>query len=131
MSLVFSLRRAALARTSLSLAALAACGAHQAAVAQSTLAPIVVTAARVEQKTDDSFVAVTVLGREQIEASQAPDLVSLLRSQAGVEITQQGGYGTQASAFIRGGESRHTLVLVDGVPLSTSPVFTAAARSAG
>jgi vitamin B12 transporter len=87
------------------------------AVAQAVLPPVVVTAARVEQRIDDTFAAVTVLQRADIEASQAPDLVTLLRRQPGVEIAQLGGYGTQSSAFIRGGESRHTLVIVDGVPL--------------
>jgi vitamin B12 transporter len=93
--------------------------ACQAAHAQATLPPVVVTAARVEQRVDDTFVAVTVLQRADIEASQAADLVTLLRQQPGVEITQLGGYGTQASAFLRGAEARHTLVLLDGVPLSS------------
>lgn len=90
-----------------------------AAQAQASLAPVVVTAARIEQSVDDTFAAVTVLKRDDIEASLAPDLATLLRQQAGVEITQLGGPGTQSGAFIRGGETRHTLVIVDGVPLSS------------
>lgn len=89
------------------------------AIAQVALPPVVVTAARVEQRVDDSFVAVTVLQRSDIEAAQVPDIVTLLRQQPGIEIVQLGGYGTQASVFMRGAESRHTLVLMDGVPLSS------------
>jgi vitamin B12 transporter len=85
---------------------------------QASLAPVEVTAARIEQRVDDAFAAVTVLRRDDIEAANAPDLATLLRQQAGVEITQLGGHGTQAGAFVRGGETRHTLVLVDGVPVS-------------
>jgi len=88
-----------------------------AAFAQATLPAVVVSAARIEQRIGDTFAAVSVLQRADIEASQASDLVTLLRQQPGVEIAQLGGYGTQAGAFIRGGESRHTLVLIDGVPL--------------
>ncbi len=85
----------------------------------STLPTVVVSAARIEQRIDDTFAAVTVLQRADIEASQAVDLVTLLRQVPGVEVAQLGGYGTQASAFIRGGDPRHTLVMVDGVPLSS------------
>ena len=62
--------------------------------------------------------ATTVLTRRDIEAAQTPDLPTLLQRVAGLEITQLGGPGTVATASLRGAESRHTLVLVDGVPLN-------------
>ena len=83
-----------------------------------TLRQVVVTASRTEQRVRDALPATTLLTREDIERAQTPDLPTLLRSVAGVEIAQNGGAGTASSAFLRGAESRHTLVLVDGVPLN-------------
>lgn len=88
------------------------------ASAQPTLQPVVVSASRTEQRVQDALPATTLITREDIERAQTPDLPTLLRSAAGVEITQNGGAGTVAAAFLRGAESRHTLVLVDGVPVN-------------
>ncbi len=95
------------------------------AMAQSQLTPVVVTAARIEQKIDDTFAMVSVLTREDIQAAQAPDLITLLRHQPGVEIAQLGGLGTSTNVFIRGSNSGHTLVLMDGVPLGGLSTGTA------
>jgi vitamin B12 transporter len=103
-------RRAAL---SLALAAAFPC-----AFAQSSLEPVVVTASRTEQRVQDALPATTLITRADIERAQTPDLPTLLRQVSGVEITQSGGAGTVSSAFIRGAESRHTLVLIDGVPVN-------------
>jgi vitamin B12 transporter len=86
--------------------------------AQPTLQPTVVSASRIEQRVQDALPATTLITRRQIEEAQTPDLPTLLRSVAGVEITQNGGAGTVSSAFLRGAESRHTLVLIDGVPVN-------------
>ncbi len=76
------------------------------------------SASRTEQRVQDALPATTLITRADIEASQVADLPGLLRRVSGVEITQNGGQGTLASAFIRGAESRHTLVLIDGVPVN-------------
>jgi vitamin B12 transporter len=52
-------------------------------------------------------------------------LPTLLQLTPGLEITQTGGQGTVASIFMRGAESRHTLVLVDGVPINNLNFGTA------
>jgi vitamin B12 transporter len=100
--------------TSIALVSLAAGGA----LAQATLKETVVTASRTEQAVQDALPSTTLITRADIERAQTPDLPTLLRRVAGIEITQNGGQGTLASAFIRGAESRHTLVLVDGVPVN-------------
>ncbi len=97
--------------------ALLACASF-AARAQSELPGIVVSASRTEQRVADALPATTLITREDIDAAQTPDLATLLRRVAGVEIAQSGGAGSVASAFIRGGEARHTLVLIDGVPIN-------------
>lgn len=90
---------------------------HATAVA---LEPTVVTAARTEQKLSDTLAATSVITREDIERSQAQDLTSLLRGQAGVEMVQTGGFGTTASLFMRGAGSNASLVLIDGVPVTSA-----------
>ncbi|CAJ0854921.1 Vitamin B12 transporter BtuB [Ralstonia mannitolilytica] len=83
------------------------------------LNPTVVTASRGEQPLSDALPHTTVISRADIERSQAPDAVTLLRREAGIEIAQNGGPGTNASLFMRGASSNQTLVLIDGVRVSS------------
>ena len=96
------------------------------ALAQSSLPDVVVSASRTAQRTQDALPATTVITRADIERAQTPDLPTLLKRVTGVEIAQNGGPGTIASAFIRGADSRHTLVLIDGVPVNNLNFGTAA-----
>ena len=86
--------------------------------AQPSLQEVTVTASRTAQRVQDALPATTLITRSEIERAQMPDLPTLLRQVAGLEVTQNGGRGTVAAAFIRGAESRHTLVLIDGVPVN-------------
>jgi vitamin B12 transporter len=96
------------------------------ASANPPLKEMVVTASRVEQQVRDALPATTLISRADIERSQNVDLVGLLRNVTGLELTQSGGAGSVASAFIRGAESRHTLVLMDGVAVNNLNFSTAA-----
>ncbi|WP_376693341.1 TonB-dependent receptor domain-containing protein [Wenzhouxiangella sp. EGI_FJ10409] len=82
--------------------------------------PVQVTATRSEQAADESLAAVSVITREDIDRAQAPDLLELLRLEAGVDIVRSGGPGGQTSLFMRGTNSNHVLVLVDGVRVSAA-----------
>lgn len=84
---------------------------------EKTLQPVVVTASRVEQLQKDAISSTTVITSKMIENKKLADLPSLLRSEAGIEFSRNGGAGTATSLFMRGTESRHVLVLLDGVPL--------------
>ncbi|MGE5337175.1 MAG: TonB-dependent receptor domain-containing protein [Gemmatimonadota bacterium] len=91
------------------------------AVAQTTpqsLGPVIVSAARIEQPLADALPNTSVITRDDIERSQAPDLLTLLARLPGVEVAQLGGIGSQTGLFLRGGETRHVLVLIDGVPMN-------------
>jgi vitamin B12 transporter len=94
--------------------------------AQPTLQQVVVSASRTAQRVQDALPATTLITRRQLDEAQTPDLPTLLRNVAGVEITQNGGAGTVSGAFLRGAESRHTLVLIDGVPVNNLNFGTAA-----
>ncbi len=87
---------------------------------------IIVTATRTEIPLDSAIVPVTVISREDIELSLASDLGELLRFEAGIDIGRNGGPGQASSVFIRGTESNHTLVLIDGVRINPGTLGGAA-----
>ena len=64
-------------------------------------ATVVVTAARSAQRLSDALPHTTVLTRDDIEASQAIDVVRLLAGEAGVQFASNGGRGTATSLFVR------------------------------
>ena len=76
---------------------------------------VVVTASRIEQQLTDTIAHTTVITQNDIRASQLADLPSLLRREAGFEFTQNGGVGNVSGIFLRGGDSRQVLILIDGV----------------
>jgi vitamin B12 transporter len=85
-------------------------------VAQPTTQPqIVVTATRTAQTVDDTLATVTIITREDIARSHAPDLPTLLRRVPGVDVARTGGEGQQTSLFLRGSNSNQALVLIDGI----------------
>ncbi|NOX92864.1 MAG: TonB-dependent receptor [Gammaproteobacteria bacterium] len=79
-----------------------------------TLPPIVVTATRNAQTIDDTLASVTVITREEIERTQAKNLQELLTGKPGIDIINNGGRGKNSSLFLRGTNSGHVLVLIDG-----------------
>ncbi len=81
---------------------------------------VVVTATRVTQPLAQSLAHTTVIGRKEILVSQAADVPSLLKNLAGVEVYQSGGAGKQSSLFVRGTNSSHALVLLDGVRIGSA-----------
>jgi vitamin B12 transporter len=87
---------------------------------------VVVTATGSEQRISDTILDTTVITQKDIQDSQAVDVPSLLRREAGFEIVQSGGIGSQSSVFMRGTNSTHTLVLIDGVRLSSATTGTTA-----
>ena len=74
-----------------------------------------VTASRVPETVDATLADVTVITREEIDASGSRDVLDLLRLQAGVDLYRTGGAGQQTSLFLRGTNANHVLVLIDGV----------------
>ncbi len=85
---------------------------------------VVVTATRTAQTVDDSLAAVSVITRDEIEASGAQDVIELLRLQAGVDVTRNGGPGTSTSVYLRGTNANQTLVLIDGMRAASATLGT-------
>ena len=85
--------------------------------------PIIVTASRIEQSQVEAIPHTTVITSAKIEKKKPSDILTLLRQESGFEFIQSGGRGTQTSVFMRGMESRHVLILLDGVPLRDASVI--------
>jgi len=85
-----------------------------------TLGTVNVTANRNALPVKETLASVTVLTRADIEKSQAPDLADLLARQVGVDMTRTGGPGSQNSIFLRGSNSNHALVLIDGIRVNSA-----------
>jgi vitamin B12 transporter len=62
--------------------------------------------------------SVTVITADDIKASGKGTVEDLLRGVAGIDVTSNGGAGSMTSLFIRGGDAKNTLVLIDGVPVN-------------
>lgn len=85
----------------------------------------VVSASKREQPIEKVSRFVTVITRKEIEKSGAVYVIDLLRGVPGVTVTQSGPSGRTSSVFMRGTNSNHTLVMVDGVEIN-SPTTGAA-----
>ncbi len=95
------------------------------AVAQQP-AQVLVTGSRMEQAVTDVLANTTILTSEDLRNSQIVDLPALLRSAAGIEVAQNGGAGSVSSVFMRGSNSNHTLILLDGMRINSSTAGTTA-----
>ena len=59
-----------------------------------------------------------VISKKQIEESGSVDLIDVLKLTPSINITQSGPKGQQASMFMRGTGSNHTLVMINGIPIN-------------
>ncbi|WP_092704662.1 TonB-dependent vitamin B12 receptor [Rhodanobacter glycinis] len=101
------------------LAGLAMTATAAADQADATLEPVIVTATRTAITADEALSSVSVITHDDIVRLQPVSLVDLLRGLPGVTITQSGGIGEQTSLFLRGTNSTHTLVLLDGIRIGS------------
>ncbi|MEJ6000601.1 TonB-dependent receptor plug domain-containing protein [Paucibacter soli] len=128
MSFSFSAHAASLpastyARTLLALAA-AAVAWPQSALAQNgpaanKLDQVQVTATRSSIRLDQTLADVTVLTRADIERQAFGGLADLLAKQSCFEFARPGGPGATTSLFLRGANTQHTVVMIDGVRMDT------------
>ena len=84
------------------------------------LKTVVVSASKVPQPASVLTQPVTVLSGEDLRARGVLRVTDALREAPSVAMVQSGSYGGLTSMFLRGGESRYTKVLIDGVPVNAS-----------
>jgi len=83
-----------------------------------SLDEVVVVANRAPQPLSKVGNSVTVLNQQDIQDSQKVDVGELLATTPGITFSRNGGPGTGTSVYIRGADSDHTVVLIDGVVLN-------------
>src|SRR5438067_8298485 len=76
---------------------------------------IVVSATRIETPVNEIGSSVTIITDKEIERDQKRTLPDVLRTVPGLNIVQTGGPGGKTSVFMRGSNSNHTKVLIDGI----------------
>jgi vitamin B12 transporter len=79
---------------------------------------VTVSATGTTEPVDTIASSVTVITAKEIEAQQRRTLPDVLRSVPGLSIAQINGPGGQTSVFMRGTNSQHTKVLIDGIDVS-------------
>jgi len=79
---------------------------------------VVVTATRTPVPADEIGSSVSVLDAERLERRGARLVADALRRVPGVDVRRTGGPGSATSVFLRGTDSDHTLVLLDGIELN-------------
>jgi vitamin B12 transporter len=62
--------------------------------------------------------SVTVINSKEIENTGQQTVEEVIKGTTGIDVVATGGLGTNTSVFMRGGDSRSTLVLIDGVPVN-------------
>ena len=85
----------------------------------------ITSAARTEQSTLTTPASITVITRDEIDASGASHIVDLLHARGGIQVTDNIGGGRRSSVGMRGfGDTANanTLILVDGRRLNNSDI---------
>jgi vitamin B12 transporter len=79
-----------------------------------------VTATRLESAIDATGSSISVITADQIKRQNAKDLQQALKLTPGLNINANGGPGTVSGVHIRGAESDHTLVLINGMRVNSN-----------
>ena len=81
---------------------------------------VIVTATRTPVALVDSLASVTAVSREQLDIRQPLELTDVLRQLPSLELGRNGGPGSTTALFTRGTSGDHTLILVDGMRMSSA-----------
>jgi vitamin B12 transporter len=88
--------------------------------AETELKSMLVTATRTSISEDRLLSSTSVITRQDIERYNYLTIAEAIAALPGVNITNSGGLGKQTSLFVRGTESNHTQILINGVKLATN-----------
>ena len=113
-----SLVGAAICAATLPLVATAA--APQSDTPPLTLSPVVVSASRSTESASRLGSSVTVIEGDDLSIMGAHSVLEALRQVPALQVTVNGGPGTTSGIFLRGTETRHTLILIDGVRVNSN-----------
>ena len=95
-----------------------ACAASASAEVEDGPETIVVTATRIPTPKLEIASSISVVTADEIADRQLQTMPDLLKEVPGLNVVQTGGPGGQTSVFMRGTNSNHTKVLIDGIDVS-------------
>ncbi|XQW85013.1 TonB-dependent receptor domain-containing protein [Thalassotalea piscium] len=79
-----------------------------------------VTASRSSMEMGDVLTSQVVISRADIEVMNPTSVLDILSTVPSIDVASNGGRGQSASIFMRGTNSDHVLVLVDGIRVSSA-----------
>lgn len=91
-----------------------------AANTNSNMEILTVTANRFDSTADQQLTVINTIEREEIDRLNPKSVVDMLETIPGVSVTRNGGAGQSASINMRGTNSGHVLVLIDGVRIGSA-----------
>ncbi len=112
---MFRCHRLLVATVALSPLSLPAFAADEVAA---TVPQIVISATRSPLPLNRVASSMTVITAEEIKRKNKPTVVELLREVPGITVANNGGAGQTSRVFMRGTNSNHVLVLVDGMAVN-------------
>jgi vitamin B12 transporter len=86
--------------------------------ASNTAAPVVISPTATVTPVDQVANSITVITAQDLQTQQLRTVPDVLSTVPGLNLVQSGGPGGQTSVFMRGTNSNHTKVLVDGIDVS-------------
>ena len=102
---------------------LAPLGLLRAQDSTTTLGTVVVTASKSPAEKAKLSQSVTTITGDELKARGIARISDALRVVPGAAVVQNGSTGSVNTMFLRGGESRYTKVLIDGVAVNSSGGF--------
>lgn len=97
---------------------LAVCGSAMAEEKTAQLGEVVVTATRDEVPIEQVGSSISVITAKEIEQQQKRTVADALRMLPGLDVKSSNGPGSVTEISVRGAQSYHTLVLVDGIEVN-------------
>jgi vitamin B12 transporter len=79
---------------------------------------IVVTASRIATPKKEIATSVTIITQQELQQTKKTYVLEALQEVLGLSILQSGPVGSSASVMLRGANSEHTLVMIDGVEVN-------------
>ena len=89
-------------------------------------ADIILRPTRTADYVDNTTSPVTIVDEKALRTQPLTDAASIIEQNTSAHVARSGGAGALASVFLRGTNSNHTVVLIDGIKVN-SPVFGTAA----
>jgi vitamin B12 transporter len=80
---------------------------------------VVVSDSRFELKRENSGKTVVTISQKELEQNQGRSVAEIINTKSGIEINGSRSYaGQNLSTFVRGGNNRQVLVIIDGIQVS-------------